>query len=113
MVSQEEKTQATLVWALSIFFGFIPGLIFYLIAKDKPFVVKHAAESLGLSILMVAVWVGSMAMAFAGMAFLFFLFPLVGLFALVMCIMGAIAANKGEEFTVPVANAVTKAIFKV
>src|SRR5689334_2705181 len=57
MVSQDAKSQAMLMWILTIFFGFIPGLIFFLTAKDKPFTYRQSALSLTWSILFVVAYV--------------------------------------------------------
>lgn len=109
--SQEEKGQATLIWVLSIFFGFIPALIFYLIAKDKPFVHRHSAMALALTIVTT---IGFIASAFL-MAVLigFLLYPAVGIFHLVICIKGAMEANKGNEYDPPIAAAMAKSMFGI
>ncbi|MBI1756458.1 MAG: DUF4870 domain-containing protein [Fimbriimonas ginsengisoli] len=110
MVSQEDKGQATLVWVLTIFFGFIPGLIFFLVAKDKPFVHKHATQALGFEIFIAIAYVASWILAFVLIGFI--LMPLIWIFHIVITIMGAVAANKGEEYTPPIAGGLTKAMFK-
>src|SRR3954464_15753478 len=46
MVSQEDKSQAMLMWILTIFFSFVPSLIFFLIAKDKPYTHRQSALAL-------------------------------------------------------------------
>lgn len=50
-VPQDEKTQAMLVWLLSIFIGFISPLIFMFVAKDKPFVYRNSMLCLTQAIL--------------------------------------------------------------
>jgi uncharacterized Tic20 family protein len=49
-VNQESKNMALLIWIGTIFFGFIPGLVFYLIKKDDPYVMGQAKEALNWSI---------------------------------------------------------------
>ena len=49
-VNQESKNMALLIWIGTIFFGFIPGLVFYLIKKDDPYVMVQAKEALNWSI---------------------------------------------------------------
>jgi uncharacterized Tic20 family protein len=111
MVSQEEKTQAMLVWLLGIPIGFISPLIFYLISKDKPFVYRTAAQALAfhIAIFCALVLSGFLIVVLIGL----FLYPLVLLFALIISIMGAIASNKGEEYIPPLTGGLAKAMFKV
>ena len=108
MVSQDEKTQAMLMWILSIPLGFISGLIFMLVAKDKPFVYRHAVEALTLT-LAVNVIVVILIATVVGII----IAPFVGIFGLVICIMGALAANKGDEYNPPITAGLCKSMFKV
>jgi len=108
MVSQEDKSQATLVWALTIFFAFIPGLIFFITAKDKPFVYRQAALALTLAIVITVVDIVLMVTLVGAI-----LIPLVWLAHIIISIMGAIAVNKGDDFNPPVITGLTKSIFKV
>lgn len=41
-IDQESKNMALLMWIGTIFFGFIPGLVFYLVKKDDKFITAHA-----------------------------------------------------------------------
>jgi len=104
----EEKTQATLLWVLTIFAGFIPGLIFFLIGKDKPYVYRNAAMALTFSIILIALYI-ILTVTVVGLI----LIPVVMILALVIPIMGAVAANKGEAFNPPVLPGLTEKIFKV
>jgi len=108
MVSQDEKTQAMLMWILSIPLGFISGLIFMLVAKDKPFVYRHAVQALTFTlainivvVILIATVVGII------------IFPFVGIFGLVICIIAALAANKGEEYNPPITSGLCKSMFKI
>jgi len=40
--SQDSKNMALILWIGSIFFGFIPGLIFYLVQKDDSYIQDQA-----------------------------------------------------------------------
>jgi uncharacterized membrane protein len=91
--SQEEKTQAMLSWFLSIVAGFIPPLIFFIIAADKPFVKRHAAMCLGLQIAATAVYI-ILFVTVVGIL----LVPVLGIVCLVFAIMGGLAANKGVYY---------------
>ena len=120
MVSQDEKSQAMLMWILSIPIGFISGLIFFLIAKDKPYVYRQSALALtwciAAFVLGFAIFILSilLALATAGIgAFLMLLIYAIPLVNLILCIMGAVAASKGEDFNPPVITGFAKSIFKV
>lgn len=111
-VSPEEKQQAMLCWILSIFAGFIPGLIFFLIAGDsKPYLKRQGALALTLSILTV---IGMIASAIL-MVILIGIVTYIGfaIFALYVCITGAIATNKGENFSPPVVTKLCMSMFKL
>ena len=45
-VSQDAKNMALLVWIGSIFFGFIPSLIMYLVKKDDAYIEDQSKEAL-------------------------------------------------------------------
>jgi uncharacterized membrane protein len=113
MVSQDERSQAMLMWILCIvasFFGlpWLPPLIFFLISKDKPFVYRHAAMALSLCLVAFVVCV-ILFVTVVGII----LIPIVGIFELIICIMGAIAANKGDEYDPPLFAGLAKSMFKV
>jgi uncharacterized protein len=108
MVSQEEKSQAMLMWVLSIIASLLAPLIFYLISKDKPFVYRHSAMSLALCIVTFVVYV-ILGITVIGMILL----PVVWIFQLVVCIMGAMAANKGDQYDPPLIGGLAKSMFKV
>jgi uncharacterized protein len=109
-IPQDEKTQAMLVWILSLFIGFISPLIFYFIAKDKPFVFSHAAQCLTLAIVVTVLWIVAFILMFVVIGI--FLLPIIGLASLVLTIMGAIAANAGARFEPPVTGNLAKSWFK-
>ncbi len=100
-VTQDSKNMALIIWIATIFFGFIPGLVFYLIQKDDAYVVDQAKESLNWSITTLII-------AFIGVILAFFIIGFLLLIALgvcniVFCIMGAVKASSGEPFRVPFA----------
>ena len=99
--NQESKNMALMIWIGSIIFGFIPGLIFYLVKKDDPYIVDQSKEALNWSIT-------AMIGYFAGVILMFILIGalvmlVVGICHLVFCVMGAIGASKGAMFRVPFA----------
>lgn len=119
-VPQDEKTQAMLVWLLSIFIGFISPLIFMFTAKDKAFVYRNAMLCLTQAILVIAVviacWViGILLAMIAGplalLVMFIYLAAIIG--SLVLTIMNLIKALNGESWDPPVVAGVCKSWFKV
>lgn len=90
---------ALLLWIGTLFFGFIPGLVLYLVKKDDAYVLDQSKEALNWSI--------TAAIAYAAGAILtMILIGIVVLIAVaiahvVFCIMGAVACSKGNAFRVP------------
>ena len=77
-------------------------LVVFLVFKDRsPFVRRHALEALNF---WITVYIG-LAISVALMAILigFATFPAIGIAALVLSIIAALAANKGEEYRYPFA----------
>jgi uncharacterized Tic20 family protein len=83
-----------------IVFGFIPSLVIYLIYKDRdPFIRRHSTQALNFQIIATIAYIISAVLQFIFIGYLtgFITFVLVVVFS----IMGAMAANKGEEYTYP------------
>lgn len=93
------------MWSLlahigGIFFYFVPALIIWVIYKDRdPFVRRHAQQALNFQIILAIIYAVSGVLLVVGIG------ALTGFAAWVACvvfsIMGAVAANKGEEYTYP------------
>lgn len=93
------------MWSLfanvgGILFSFIPSLVIYLIYKDRdPFIRRHSAQALSFQI------VATIALVISAVLQIILIGYLTGfvtwVFILVFSIKGAIAANKGEEYTYP------------
>ncbi|MDR1076486.1 MAG: DUF4870 domain-containing protein [Xanthomonadaceae bacterium] len=112
-VSQDDKTMAMIAFVLGIPTSWIGPLIIWLINKDKtdkPFTVDQSKEVLNFEITIVIAWVVifilamilimiSPKLAMIGSL----LYMIVGLANLVLCIMGAISANKGVKYRFPFA----------
>jgi uncharacterized membrane protein len=87
-------------------FGWITGLIFFLIDK-RPFVRFHAAQSIGLSIGLIVVYFG-LGIVFAMMHFMSMGFlalaayPLLGLCVFILWIFMMYKAYQHEKFMLPV-----------
>ncbi len=108
VAAQEEKSQAMLCWILSIFFAPIPAIIFFFISNDKPYLKRQAGMALTLGIVLTAAIIVLFITIVGAL-----LVPLLGLANLVICIMGAIATNKGENYNAPVIGDLTTKLFKV
>lgn len=78
VITQDSKNMAILTWVGTIFFAFIPGLIFYLIKKDDPYIQNHAKEALNWSITAIIGY-------FASLILTFILIGILGFFVLGIC----------------------------
>jgi uncharacterized protein len=100
-VAQDSRNTGVLIWIGTIFLGFIPGLVVYLLKKDDPYVLDQAKEALNWSITAIIGYVAAMILAFIIIGMVLML--AVGICHLVFCILGAVAASKGESYRVPFA----------
>jgi hypothetical protein len=97
---QDEKSLAVLAQLLGIL-GFLGPLVMYLVAKpEQPFLKHHSAEALNFSLTVMIAGLVTVVLAFVLIGFL--LMPIVLIGALVMQIMAAIAASRGEWYRYPV-----------
>ncbi|MFN8051834.1 MAG: DUF4870 domain-containing protein [Acidimicrobiales bacterium] len=96
----DDRTMATLAHALAIFAGFIGPLLIMLIKGDQSTYVKyHAVEALNFSITIAIALTVSAVLMIVLIGFL--LFPIVLIGALVLHVMAAMAANRGEWYRYP------------
>lgn len=100
-VAQDSKNLALLVWLGTIFFGFIPSLILFLVKKDDAYVLDQSKEALNWSITAIIGYVAGVILMVVLIGALVML--VVGICHLVFCIMGVIAASSGKKFRVPFA----------
>ncbi|HRE16538.1 MAG TPA: DUF4870 domain-containing protein [Rhodocyclaceae bacterium] len=98
-VSTDSRNMAVLMFILSIFFGFIPGLIFFLIKKDDAFVYRNAVELLNFEITVLIAWVVLTFIPILGWILLVVLW--IG--NIVLLIMGALKVKEGQDYTFPFA----------
>jgi uncharacterized protein len=93
------------MWSLfahigGIIFGLIPSLVIYVIYKDRdPFIRRHSAQALSFQIIATVALVVSAVLKIILIGYLTGFATLVCI--VVFSIMGAMAANKGEEYTYP------------
>lgn len=100
-VTQDSKNLALLLWLGTLFFGFIPGLIFYLVKKDDAYVLDQSKEALNWSITALIGYLGGMILMVILIGAL--VIAAVGICHLVFCILGVIAVTSGKDFRVPFA----------
>ena len=100
-VSQDTKNLAMLIWIGSIFLGFIPSLIAYLVKKDDPYIQDQSKEALNWCITAAFGYVAGVILTFILIGAL--VLAAVGICHLVFCIMGAVGVSNGQNFRVPFA----------
>jgi uncharacterized Tic20 family protein len=95
-----DRSLATFVHVLAIFFGFLGPLIVYLVSRDRdPFVRHHASEALNFSITLLIGYVVCFVLVFVLIGFL--LLPVLWITSVVLHVMAAMAANRGEWYRYP------------
>jgi|TARA_B100000767_G_C19448058_1_gene402811 hypothetical protein len=99
--NQDSKNMALLIWILTIFFGFIPSLIMYLVKKDDAYIQSQSKEALNWSITVFILCIVASVLTLIVIGA--FLYPVIALCNLIFCIMGAMATSKGDDFAVPFA----------
>lgn len=100
MRPEDEKLWATLIHIGGIFFSFVPALIGYLVLKDRgPLIRAHATTALNFQLTMlIASFIGGvLIIIFVGALIL----AAVGIAILVLSILAALAANRGEIYRYP------------
>ncbi|MBM5571493.1 MULTISPECIES: DUF4870 domain-containing protein [Deefgea] len=97
--SNETNNIVLLIWLGTLFFGFIPSLIIYLVKKDDALVTDQAKEALNWSItVMLGYAIGAvLTLILIGVLVI----GAVGLCNLVFCILGAVNASKGLPYRLP------------
>jgi len=103
---QDSKNVALLTWIGTIFFGFIPSLIVYLVKKDDQYVQEQAKEALNWSITAFIGYIVGAILTFILIGIVVMM--AVGICHLVFCIMGAVAASNGKSFRLPFAIRLVK-----
>ncbi len=101
MSPSDERLWATLTNISIPFFGLVGPLIAYLVFKDRsPWLKESTTEALNFSILYTIAQVVASILTVVVIGAI--LLPLIGVAALILCIMAAIASNKGEQYKYPV-----------
>jgi uncharacterized Tic20 family protein len=98
--SQDERNLAMLSHLLGIFFHFLAPLIIWLIKKDESkYIEQEAREALNFQITVVIGYAIASVLVFLLIGFL--LFPLIWCINVLFCILGAVAASKGQSYRYP------------
>lgn len=98
-IDQDSKNLAVICHLLTIFFSFIPGLLFYLLKPDDSFVKEHAKEALNMSINFIIYYVIATLLMVVLIGFL--LFPVLWIASVVILILAALKAKDGEHYRIP------------
>ena len=98
--SADEKNIAVITHLGGTLFSVFPALIVWLLKKeDSPFVGEHAREALNFQITLLIGYVISSILIYVLIGLL--LAGILWLANIVLCVLAAIAASKGEEYRYP------------
>lgn len=98
--SQDEKTLAVLTHLSGILFSILVPLIVWLTSKEtKPWLTEESKEALNFQITVLIAYAiaGALTVIVIGM----FLFPLIWLFNIIFCVLGAVTASRGAPYRYP------------
>jgi uncharacterized membrane protein len=97
--SMDATSLASAMHIAGIFFGFVPGLLVYLLRPDDPFLRHHATQSLNLHITSFIGFLVALVLIFVLIGFFLIFGILFG--TLAVQVVAAIAANRGEYYAMP------------
>ncbi|MFM9876630.1 MAG: DUF4870 domain-containing protein [Rhodoglobus sp.] len=98
----DEKLWATLIHIGGILFGFLPALVGYLLLKDRgPFIRAHTATALNFQLTLIIAYAVGTVTSLLLIGFLILIAAWVA--TIVLGIVAAMAANRGEGYTYPLA----------
>lgn len=97
--SQNDNTMAMLAHILGIFTGFIGALIIYLSQKKEGFVKEQSKRALNFQLTVLLGYIVAWILVFVLIGL--FLFWIVYVVNLILCIMAAVAANQGQNYQYP------------
>jgi uncharacterized Tic20 family protein len=99
-ISANDRNIAVLTHLGGIFFSFIPGLLIWLIKKDEnAFLGEQGREALNFQITLLIAYMVCYMLMFILIGFL--LVAVVWLVNIVLCIVAATHASKGESYRYP------------
>lgn len=98
--SKDDCNLAMLAHLLGIFTSFVGALIVWLVKKnDSPFVAQEGAEALNFQITIAIGWLVATILSTILIGFL--LYPVLLIGNLVLCILAAVSASKGQGYRYP------------
>ncbi|GAA4200050.1 hypothetical protein GCM10022252_52720 [Streptosporangium oxazolinicum] len=96
----DDTTMAMLAHLLGLLTSFVGPLVLYLAKKDEsPYVRDQAAEALNFQLTVLVAYVVSWVLAFVLIGFVLMFFLWIG--AIIVTIIAAVAANRGERYRYP------------
>jgi len=96
-----DRVPAVLTHVGGIFFGFIPSLIVYLVAKDDAWLKENARNALNFQITMLIGWIIASILLFVIIGI--FLMKAIWAVVLIFSIIAAVKAYNGELYAYPLA----------
>lgn len=100
MSPADEKMWATLIHVGGILLVFLPGLIGYLMLRDRgPFIRAHSATALNFQITLTIVYV--VATALTSILIGYLILPVAFALGIIFSILAALAANRGQGYAYP------------
>jgi uncharacterized Tic20 family protein len=97
----DQRLWSTLIHVGGIFFGILPSLIGYLVAKDRgDFIRQHSRAALNFHITLLIAYAACVVLSFILIGA--FLAVAVGIMALIFSILAAVAANSGQLYKFPI-----------
>jgi uncharacterized Tic20 family protein len=104
MSPADQRLWATLTHVGGILFNWLAPLITYLVLKDRgAFVRAHTATALNFQLTLLIAYAAAFVLTLISFGILGFVFLVPWVLSIVFGIMAAIAANKGEFYTYPMA----------
>lgn len=106
--SSDNRTIAILVHVSGIFFNFLVPLIVFLIKKDDGdrFTVDNAREALNFQITVTLAYIACFILSIILIGL--FMFWIVGMVNLVLCVVAAVKASEGKVYRYPLAFRLVK-----
>ena len=102
MATSDQRTYALFMHLGSLFVGFLVPLIMWLIKKEEsPFIDDHGKQLMNWNISLIIYFVGSIMLILVVIGI--FLLPILIILHIIFSIMGAVAANRGDQYRYPMA----------
>ena len=99
-VGKDVTNMAMLCHLLAIFTGFLGPLVIWLIKKDDaPFIDRHGKEALNFQLTVLIAMIISGLLTFICIGFIMLM--VVWIADLILCIIAALKASRGEEYRYP------------